>query len=109
MSVSPEMIPLAGAYLRVRAFSLPALLVVTVCTAVCLGQRDPKTPMAAAAAATCVNVALDLFLVAGPPNSGVTGAAAATCAAQYCAAAVLLYKVWKSPDGEGGGMGTTER
>ena len=98
MSVSPEMIPLAGAYLRARAFSLPALLVVTVCTAVCLGQRDPKTPLAAAAAATGVNVALDVLLVAGPPNAGVVGAATATSAAQYCAAALLLYRISKNPE-----------
>lgn len=98
MSVPPNLAPVAAEYLRVRAASVPFLLLVTVCVAVCLGRRDPRSPLIAAGVASAVNVALDLFLVAGPPRAGVAGAAAATCAAQISAAAVLLRRVARDPE-----------
>ena len=98
MSVPPNLSPIAAEYLRVRAASVPFLLLVTVCVAVCLGRRDPRSPLIAAGVASAVNVALDLFLVAGPPRAGVAGAAAATCAAQISAAAVLLRRVARDPE-----------
>eukprot|EP00959_Pyramimonas_sp_CCMP1952_P392685 8228151-Pyramimonas_sp.AAC.1 len=55
-------------YLLIRAISVPALLVSTVCTAACLGQRDPATPLRVAAFAGLFNVVFDIFLVLGPPR-----------------------------------------
>ena len=92
-NVPAELAPLAAEYLKIRASCLPALLVATVCVATCLGKKDPKSPLVAAALATAVNVALDAALVLGPPKLGVHGAAAATAAAQFCAAWALVRRV----------------
>jgi Na+-driven multidrug efflux pump len=92
-NVPLELAPLAAEYLKIRASCLPALLVATVCVATCLGKKDPKSPLVAAALATAVNVALDAALVLGPPKLGVRGAAAATAAAQFCAAWALVRRV----------------
>jgi MATE family multidrug resistance protein len=63
-----ELMGPALTYLIIRAVSVPALLVSTVCTAACLGQRDPVTPLKVAGLAGVFNVVFDVFLVLGPPQ-----------------------------------------
>merc|ERR1712003_243321 len=48
----PELMAPAAAYLKIRAVSLPAVLVCMVSGAFCLGRKDSKTPLFAAIATT---------------------------------------------------------
>jgi len=93
-ATNSELMGPALMYLCIRAVSVPALLVSTVCTAACLGQRDPTTPLRVAGFAGLFNVVFDVYLVLGPPRWGIVGAAVATTAAQYLGAAVYLSTLW---------------
>jgi len=84
-------------YMAIRALSIPALLVSTVATAACLGQRDSATPLRVAGTVGLANLAGDIFLVLGPPRLGIVGAAVATAAAQYVGAGVYLWLLWRRP------------
>ena len=82
----------AEAYLRVRALSAPAALVGTVAVGAFRGLLDTKTPLLVSGGANLVNLALDPILIFGfgpVPAFGVAGAAAATTAAEWIAAAAF--------------------
>lgn len=87
---SPGVFPHAAAYLVARAPALPALLIQLVCLGAFRGRRDTVTPMAVALISNVSNLSLDLVLIF-LLSMGTAGAAAATTAAQWLAAATLLW------------------
>merc|ERR1712176_636140 len=89
----PELMAPAAAYLKIRALSLPAVLVCMVSGAFCLGRKDSKTPLLVAIASTITNLLGDMALIFGPPKMGISGAALATTASVYVGAAYFLWKV----------------
>ena len=93
MDTLPELMAPAASYLKVRALSLPAVLVCMISGAFCLGRKDSKTPLFVAIASTITNLLGDIFLIFGPPKMGITGAALATTASVYVGAAYFLWKV----------------
>ena len=91
-SIEPTMMSEAEAYLRVRALSAPAALVGTVAVGAFRGLLDTKTPLLVSGGANVVNLFLDPILIFGlgpVPAFGVAGAAAATTAAEWIAAAAF--------------------
>ena len=91
-SLEPTMMSEAEAYLRVRALSAPAALVGTVAVGAFRGLLDTKTPLLVSGGANFVNLFLDPILIFGlgpVPAFGVAGAAAATTAAEWIAAAAF--------------------
>ena len=88
---SGDLAPLAARYVAVRAYALPAALVASVAQAACLGARDAVTPAVSVAVGAALNLAGDIALV---PSRGLVGAAEATAASQYAAAALLVRKLW---------------
>ncbi|KAJ1448115.1 hypothetical protein M885DRAFT_540329 [Pelagophyceae sp. CCMP2097] len=84
----PELVPLAAAYVRIRALALPAALAGCVAQAACIGARDTVTPMLSVALGAGLNFVGDCALV---PKQGIVGAAIATAVSQY--AAVVLLSV----------------
>ena len=79
----------AEAYLRIRAFSLPAALISTVGVGTFRGLLDTKTPLFIACVTEAVHLGLDPLLIFGiGPFVGmnVTGAAIATTAAEWVGA-----------------------
>merc|ERR1712176_1644146 len=89
----PELMAPAAAYLKIRALSLPAVLVCMVSGAFCLGRKDSKTPLLVAIASTITNLLGDMALIFGPPKMGISGAAIATTASVYVGA---MYFIWKA-------------
>ena len=81
----------ATTYVLIRALSMPAALLSGVLTAALLGAKDSLTPLLATAAATGVNVALDLLAVSRF-KLGLAGDAAATTAAQWVGALLLVHR-----------------
>jgi Na+-driven multidrug efflux pump len=112
-SIEPTMMSEAEAYLRVRALSAPAALVGTVAVGAFRGLLDTKTPLLVSGGANFVNLVLDPILIFGlgpVPAFGVAGAAAATTAAEWIAAAAfwallveegLLPRLFASSDAGG--------
>merc|ERR1719158_1006788 len=93
MDTLPELMAPAASYLRMRALSLPAVLVCMVSGAFCLGRKDSKTPLLVAIASTITNLLGDIVLIFGPAKMGISGAALATTASVYVGAAYFLWKV----------------
>jgi len=93
MDTLPELMAPAASYLKIRAISMPAVLVCMVSGAFCLGRKDSKTPLLVAIASTITNLLGDILLIFGPPKMGITGAALATSASVYVGAAYFLWKV----------------
>jgi MATE family multidrug resistance protein len=89
----PELMAPAASYLKIRALSLPAVLVCMVSGAFCLGRKDSKTPLLVAIASTITNLLGDMVLIFGPAKMGISGAALATTASVYVGAAYFLWKV----------------
>ncbi|GAQ91217.1 MATE efflux family protein [Klebsormidium nitens] len=90
MGASPELLGPGLAYLRIRALSAPAVLVLVVGQGACLGCQDARTPLFIFLGAGLLNVVGDILLTLHW-RWGVRGAAWATVVAQYCGAAVFLY------------------
>jgi Na+-driven multidrug efflux pump len=77
-------------YVRIRALSFPAALVLMSAQASCLGAKDSSSPTLATLLASVVNVVGDAVLVLGPLAMGIAGAAWATVGCQFVAAGMLL-------------------
>lgn len=89
MQAAPEVAPPAVEYLRIRALSVPALLVITAGHGAFRGFQDTRTPLVIALVANGVNIALDpLFMFTF--GWGLAGAAWATVIAQTGAAIWFL-------------------
>lgn len=82
----------ALAYLRVRAFAQPALLVSIVTQSCLLAQRDSRSPALSVMLQVAVNASLDISLIVCA-GAGVVGAAWATVAAQYLGMLLLLQRM----------------
>jgi Na+-driven multidrug efflux pump len=81
--------PLCAKYVVIRALALPAVVFATIAQAICIGIKDTRTPLIAVALAGGMNFLGDLLLVNGL-GMGIAGAAWATTASQFAAAALLL-------------------
>lgn len=84
-----------------RAVASPAVLVATVGQGVFRGLQDMRTPLGITLAANAINLTLDTVLILGL-HWGVTGAATATAAAEWTAAAAYLGLLWGRRDALGG-------
>jgi putative MATE family efflux protein len=98
MGASPDADPilfdLAKRYLLIRALAAPAALVQTVGQGAFRGLADMRAPLGVTLGANAVNLALDAALIWGA-GWGVEGAAAATTAAEWAAAAAYLALLWR--------------
>ena len=88
----------ARRYLAARALSAPAALSLMALQGAFRGARDTRTPLAALALASALNVALDPLMIV-TLNGGVAGAALATTVSQYAAAALLWRRLARACDG----------
>lgn len=86
LGAGPELLEPATTYLRIRAFALPAVLLVTVGHGVFRGAQDTRTPFVVALGLNLVNLVLDPILIFGF-DLGLAGAAWATVVAQWLGAA----------------------
>jgi len=77
-------------YVKIRALSFPATLLLMSAQASCLGAKDSTRPTLATLLASVVNIVGDVVLVLGPFSMGIAGAAWATVCCQFVAAAMLL-------------------
>ena len=77
LRVSPELQPLASRYTRIIMAGLPAVFFFNYCSSMLRAVGDSKTPLVAMAAASVVNILLDIIAVF-PLNMGIAGAAIAT-------------------------------
>ncbi len=96
MSDEPAVRSASVVYLEIRLLGAPATLIVMVAFGALRGMQDMRTPLWIAAASNAVNVALDPVLIFGlgpVPALGVAGAAWATTASQWAAAAGSLVAV----------------
>lgn len=82
----------ATAYLQVRSFAQPALLVSIVAQACLLAQQDSRSPALSVLLQVVVNASLDTTLIVYA-GAGVVGAAWATVAAQYFGMLLLLQRL----------------
>ncbi|MDD3213113.1 MAG: MATE family efflux transporter [Eubacteriales bacterium] len=88
----PDVLEQAVLYLRIVFGGIALLFAYNIHSAFLRAVGDSKTPLYAIAAATAVNIALDLLFVAGF-HWGAPGAALATVIAQGASAAVCLLRV----------------
>ena len=92
---------LATEFLVIRAAAAPAALLMTVGQGAFRGLQDMRTPLGITLAANAINLGLDVFLIMGL-GWGVRGAATATTAAEWVAAAAYLGGLWARRDALGG-------
>lgn len=93
MSTSPEFVAPALTYLRIRALAAPAVLTCMVVQGACYARANARAPLVINLTAGAVNLVGDIFLVFGPLKMGIAGAAWATVAGQYVAAALCIWTV----------------
>lgn len=84
----------AWSYAKIRGFLAPLTVMGMVAQAVCLATLDTKTPALAVLAASIINIAGDILLVA-KFKMGLSGAAWATAAAGVGSSYILLAKTKK--------------
>lgn len=90
LGAGPDLIDPATTYLRIRAFALPAVLLVTVGHGVFRGALDTRTPFVVALGLNLVNLVLDPVLIFGF-DLGLAGAAWATVIAQWLGAVGFVF------------------
>lgn len=91
LNATPEMMPAAMSYVRVRALGLPMSSITTIMYGLCVGQGDTFTPLVVTVFLSAVlNILFDWRLCA-VWNMGIAGAAWATVAAQV--ASLTAYTV----------------
>lgn len=96
MGTAPELMPDALAYLRVRAWAGPALLIITAGNGAYRGYLDTKTPLKFALLFNLINLFLDpLFIFTF--GWGLVGAAYATLVAQWLGAAAFVLGLLFGP------------
>lgn len=89
LSATPDVVPFAVAYLRVRAVAIPFALASFVANGALRAFRDLRTPFMVACITNAVNIALDILLIF-PLRMGVIGAAMATSVSQICAFCLMF-------------------
>ncbi len=90
MGAGPGFEAQAEAYLRVRAFAVPAVLVITVGHGAFRGYQDTATPLWVTLGVNVLNLVADPLLIFGL-GWGIVGAAVATVASQWLGAVWFLY------------------
>lgn len=98
MGATGELLEPALAYLRIRAFAGPAVLLITAGHGAFRGYQDTRTPMYVTIGLNLVNLVLDPILIFGL-GWGLTGAAVATVTAQWMGALafmVLLFRTYRA-------------
>lgn len=90
MQAGPEVIDPAVSYLRIRAFAVPAVLVILAANGAYRGFQDTKTPLYVTIAVNGLNIVLDPLFMFGF-DLGLEGAAWATLAAQWIGAGVFVW------------------
>ncbi|MEX2654146.1 MAG: MATE family efflux transporter [Acidimicrobiia bacterium] len=90
MQAAPEVVDPAVSYLRIRAFAVTALLIITAANGAYRGFKDTRTPLYVTLAVNGLNVVLDWYFIFGL-ELGLEGAAYATVAAQWLGAFVFLW------------------
>lgn len=96
MGATGEVADPAVSYLRIRALSTPAVLIVTAGHGAFRGHKDTKTPLVVAAGVNALNLVLDPILIF-TLDLGLEGAAWATVLAQYVGA-VWFIRLIRSRD-----------
>jgi len=89
MQAAPEVVDPAVSYLRIRAFAVTALLIITAANGAYRGFKDTRTPLYVTIAVNGLNVVLDWYFIFGL-ELGLEGAAMATVAAQWIGALVFV-------------------
>jgi MATE family multidrug resistance protein len=89
MQAAPEVVDPAVAYLRVRAFAVTALLIITAANGAYRGFKDTRTPLYVTLAVNGLNVVLDWYFIFGL-ELGLEGAALATVLAQWIGAGIFV-------------------
>jgi MATE family multidrug resistance protein len=90
MGAGPDFADDAVTYLTIRAFALPALLIITAANGAYRGFHDTRTPLLVTLAINGLNIALDPILMFDfGLGLGLGGAAWATVIAQWIGAAVF--------------------
>ena len=90
MQAGPEVIDPAVSYLRIRAFAVPAVLVILAANGAYRGFQDTKTPLYVTIAVNGLNIVLDPLFMFGF-DLGLEGAAWATLAAQWIGAGIFVW------------------
>ena len=90
MQAAPEVVDPAVSYLRIRAFAVTALLLITAANGAYRGFKDTKTPLYVTLAVNGLNVVLDWWFIFGL-ELGLEGAAVATVIAQWIGALVFVW------------------
>jgi MATE family multidrug resistance protein len=96
MSDDPATVAQATTYSQILLFGFPASLAIIAAFGALRGLQDMRTPMWIAAAMTAMNVLLDAVLIYGwgpIPAFGIAGAAWATVASQFVAAACAIVAI----------------
>lgn len=97
LRVSPELQPLASRYTRIIMAGLPAVFFFNYCSSMLRAVGDSKTPLVAMAAASVVNILLDIIAVF-PLNMGIAGAAIATVIAQILSGVICVIRICRLPE-----------
>ena len=92
MGATGELREPALAYLRIRAFAGPAVLLMTAGHGIYRGWQDTRTPLVVSLALNAVNLVLDPLLIFGL-GWGLRGAATATVVAQWSGALGFLWLI----------------
>jgi putative MATE family efflux protein len=90
MQAGPEVVDPAVSYLRIRAFAVTALLIITAANGAYRGFKDTKTPLYVILAVNGLNIVLDWWFIFGL-ELGLEGAAVATVVAQWIGAGVFVW------------------
>ena len=94
LQLPAELLPTGVTYLRITAGLLLGNALYNAAGAVLRSTGDSRTPLAAMAASSLCNIALDLWFILGL-HWGVAGAALATVAAQFLSAGICLWALWR--------------
>ena len=92
MGAGPEVVGDAVAYLSIRAFALPALLIITAANGAYRGFQNTRTPLLVTLVINGLNIVLDPILMFDFGfGLGLVGAAWATLAAQWLGAGLFVW------------------
>lgn len=100
MQAGPDVVDPAVEYLRIRAFAMPALLLITAGHGAYRGLQDTTTPLVVTLAVNGLNAALDPLLIFGA-DLDLAGAAVATVVAQWIGAVAFLVLLRRRSRAEG--------
>jgi len=94
MGATPEVAGPAVSYLRIRALSTVAVLIMTVGHGAFRGHKDTVTPLKVVAVVNGLNLIIDPLLIFGF-DMGLEGAAVASVIAQFVGAFWFVRLIWK--------------